>query len=142
MATIIIFAEGETPERVLSYLQRVDPAPYRTRTDALIEPDLSAVTEPDFHHWKHVAGSIVDMTQAEKDALDAAIAAAADAHTRSAAQQMLQGFEGQALFLRAFADIIKDEINLLRAEHGLAPRTLLQLRNAILARINDGTVDS
>ncbi len=37
----------------------------------------------------------------------------------------------------AFADIIKDEINILRAEHGLSARTLTQLKNAIQNRISE-----
>jgi len=33
--------------------------------------------------------------------------------------------------LKAFALVVLDEINLLRAEHSLAPRTAIQLRNAV-----------
>lgn len=38
--------------------------------------------------------------------------------------------------LRAFAEAVKDEINILRAEHGLTPRTMSQLVTAIKNKIN------
>ena len=37
--------------------------------------------------------------------------------------------------LRAFAEVVKDEINILRGQHGLAARTLAQLRTAIINKI-------
>lgn len=37
--------------------------------------------------------------------------------------------------LRAFAEVVKDEINILRAQHGLADRTLAQLRTAIRNKV-------
>ncbi len=37
--------------------------------------------------------------------------------------------------LRAFAELLVDELNTLRAFHGLAPRTLAQLRTAIRNKI-------
>ena len=37
--------------------------------------------------------------------------------------------------LKAFALVVLDEINLLRAQHGLAARTAEQLRSAIKARL-------
>ncbi len=37
--------------------------------------------------------------------------------------------------LRAFAEVIKDEINILRGQHGLADRTLAQLRTAIKNKV-------
>lgn len=43
------------------------------------------------------------------------------------------------LVLRAFADIVKDEINILRTTHGLSFRTLPQLVTAIKNRIDAST---
>ena len=37
--------------------------------------------------------------------------------------------------LRAFAEVVKDEINILRGQHGLADRTLAQLRTAIKNKV-------
>lgn len=37
----------------------------------------------------------------------------------------------------AFADIIKDEINILRSQHGLPNRTLVQLKTAIENRMSE-----
>jgi hypothetical protein len=82
------------------------------------------------------------MTQAEKDALDAAIAAALDAATRGGAKAELNGFASLPLLLRAFADVVKDEVNILRALHSIPDRTLAQLRTAIDGRIDSGDVDT
>lgn len=70
------------------------------------------------------------LSQAQSNALRAGGISALSARSES------------GILLRAFADVVRDEINTLRAQHSLAPRTLAQLRNAIEARINAGTVDS
>lgn len=36
----------------------------------------------------------------------------------------------------AFADVIKDELNILRGHHGLAPRTLAQFKTAMKNKLN------
>lgn len=167
MATVAIFDEGATPQRVLSVLVSVHTPDYDTRTDVVINPDLSLLEGiVPIRFWKHVAGAIVEYTQAEKDAQDAAEAAAADLSTREGAKSGLAGFQSQALLLRALADVIKDEINILRGQWvtfqaevaaannlsslkagvasmpALSDRTLAQLRTAIESRVDGGTVDS
>jgi hypothetical protein len=143
MALVVTFDEGASPERVLNVFRRADPAPYRARTDWVLNPDLSALdgVVPQ-KHWKHVGGAIVEYTQAEKDTQDAAELAANIAAIRTAAKARLDDFFADSLFMRAFADILKDEINILRAQHALAGRTLDQLKTAIKGRIDDGSVDT
>jgi hypothetical protein len=117
------------------------------------------------YYWKHVAGVISEMSQAEKDAYDAAEAAAAELAVRGGAKGGLLGFVSSALLHRAFADILKDEFNAVRgwitdfkvevaAANNLADlkariaglpdlpdRTLAQLKTAIRNRIDSGSVD-
>ncbi len=153
MPTIVVFAELESPQRVLSVTgASVNEGPWNDsgRTDFVVNPDLSAlkgIVPREF--WKHDGGLIVEWTQAEKDAkavADAADQAAQDAarlvSIRTEAAGGLDEFEVNSLLMRAFADIIKDEINTLRALHSLPDRTLAQLRTAITNRVNDGKVDS
>lgn len=150
MANVAIFDELATPQHVTQVLISVHTPDYSSRTDVVINPDLSlleGIVPRKF--WKHEAGAIVEWTQAEKDAkaaADAAAQAAAEAarlvNIRTEAAAGLNEFEVSPLLLRAFADIIKDEFNILRALHGLPDRTLAQLRTAIKNRVNDGTVDS
>ena len=45
------------------------------------------------------------------------------------------------MIIRALALTVMDEINLLRAEHGLSQRTKTQLINSIKNKINSGEVD-
>ncbi len=55
----------------LQHLRSVNTPDFPT-ADWLINPDLSAVAAVPNKYWKIVAGSVVEMTQAEKDAVDAA----------------------------------------------------------------------
>ena len=143
MAEVVIFNEAATPQQVVGHLKSVHTPDYSSRTDVVLNPDLSLVEGiVPRKFWKHVAGVIVEYTQTEKDAQDAAEAAAADLSTRTGAKAQLDGFARRPLVLRALADIIKDEINILRGLHGLPDRTLAQLRVAIGNRIDGGSIDS
>lgn len=88
--------------------------------------DLSAVNGP-IKYWKTVAGAAVMMDQSEIDAVDAQEAADVTASE--------QGRMDVDRVLRALALAVKDEINILRAEHGFAPRTNTQLINAIKGKV-------
>ena len=72
--------------------------------------------------------TLAEMSQSEKDAVDAAALVAA----RDSAVAQLQQQED---ILRAFMLIVLDEINALRTAAGLAERTELQLRAAIRNRL-------
>ena len=117
-------------------------------------------------HIKIVAGSPEEMTPAEKTVVNDAIAAQMTLDIRNGAKARMTGFEVDALQLRAFADILKDEINDQRAWltsfkaevaasisladfkirvaalPNMPQRTLAQLRTAIQSRIDSGAVDS
>lgn len=88
--------------------------------------DLSAVSGP-VKYWKAVSGAAVMMNQAESDAVDAQEAANV---TESEQDRM-----DVDRVLKAFALTVKDEFNILRNKHGLAPRTNTQLINAIKGRV-------
>jgi hypothetical protein len=153
MPHIIVFDEFATPQKVLSVSgPSVDNGPWEAsgRTDFVVvaPPDLLPLASVPKRYWKHVAGSIVEYTAAEKTIQDAADAAARAAQvvaeiaaTRVNAKNQLAEFAELGLLLRAFADLMKDEINILRALHALPNRTLAQLRTAIDTRVDDGSVD-
>ena len=154
MPRIVIFDELATPQRVVGMTGPSSPlAPYEARSDVVINPDLSALATIDGNFeivsytvprrdWKHEAGAIVTMTAGEIAARDAAQAAAQDLSTRESAKNGLLGFDSRSLLMRAFADIIREELNVLRALHSLPDRTLAQLRNAMGNKVDGGTVDS
>lgn len=153
---IVIFDEGASPEKVLTVHRRVnmglwvDPTTaLPLRSDVLAYADLAAVEGVvPFKYWKHDTGAIVSMTAAEITAQDAADAAAEAqrvlddlAAIRAGAAAGLDGFAEVPLALRAFADVVREEINILRALHTLTPRTLSQLKTAITNKVNSGDVD-
>lgn len=142
MALIVVFDELASPQKVLGVNRSADTGQYLGRTDIVVNPDLTALDGivPQ-RYWKHDTGLIVEFSQAEKDAQDAAEAQAADDALRLAAPALLDGQVPLALLLRAFADIIKDEFNILRALHSLPDRTLAQLKAAIQSRTAPGNVD-
>ncbi len=141
MPQIVIYDPNATPQRVLQVTgPSADQGPYirAGRTDFVVSPDLSALDGVAHRYWKHVDGAIFEYTTSEKDAQDAAEAGA----VRGLAKVQFDGFDVSPLVLRAFADVVKGEINTLRALHSLPPRSLAQLRTAIAARIDSGDVDA
>lgn len=75
---IAIFKAGKTPE----YYESVNGAEYMTdqanndttpnSPDVLINPDISAVKNVPVKFWKRVGDTVVEMDQADKDAIAAA----------------------------------------------------------------------
>ena len=107
------------------YLQSADPNELpEDLSNYISAPDLSAVAGVPVKYWLIVGDVVSEMTQAEKDAVDAAILDAA----RDNAIAELDSLEG---ILRQVLKIIMGEINILRSEHGLSARTLQQLKTAI-----------
>ena len=90
----------------------------------IINPDLSAVTGQPVKYWVISGDSVSLMDQAERDAVDAALREA----SRDATVAQLDQLEN---VLRALMLIILDQVNALRAQHGLTEVTPSQLRTAI-----------
>jgi len=92
--------------------------------DWIINPDLSAVTGFPSKYWIITGDVITLMSQAERDAVDAAIVSARRDGT-------VTTFDEVEDVMRAFARVLLDEINILRTQHSLADRTIAQLKTAI-----------
>lgn len=124
------------------------PADYRVSvntpdfpdSDWFHDPDVSAVAGLPLRYWQVGTNPVQAMTQIERDAVDAAIAAAQKAAAREAAVTALDGLGGYEL--RAIAAILIDEINNLRQwDSGLkaafqANTTVANIRTAVLALPN------
>lgn len=105
----------------LQYITSVNTPDYPT-ADWIINPDLSAVVGQPRKYWKINGNSVQLMNTPEQAAADAAIALAIEDEEVNALDNST---------LRRFALIMMDEINILRNEHSLAPRTIAQLKNAM-----------
>jgi len=93
------------------------------------EPDLSAVVGWAQKYWIITGDVITLMSQAARDAVDAT---ALDTERDNTAAELDQ-LEG---VLRAFAQVVLDEFNVLRNLHaGLAPRTVAQLKTALRGKL-------
>ena len=172
MPSIVIFNTGN--DRLINFLTSVNAPDYQGRPDVLIfdntttphEDTVKAFIESRLRKYLKVSGGdVVEMSQVEKDAVDAEIDSAYDLEVRTGAKALTDGFVDLPLLLRAVADIVKDEINLLRqrdrdrstdiaasttlanlktawaARASLTDRTLTQLKTAIKARIDSQTID-
>jgi len=107
------------------YLQSADPNELpEDLSNYISAPDLSAVAGVPVKYWLIVGDVVSEMTQAEKDAVDAALLSA----SRDGAAAELDNLEGT---LRQVIKILISELNILRSLHGLADRTLSQLRTQI-----------
>ncbi len=98
------------------------------------DPDLSAVINIRSIYWKEISGVFSEMTLAEKNIKNAQIAAANIIRDKSIAKWRISNER----VLRAFAEVVMDEINILRSEHNLIDRTLSQLVTAIKNKIDAG----
>ena len=81
-------------------------------------------------------GTVRNATQNEIDTFEGF---EQDDNNQIEASKVVEYFQNDPRFRRimiAFAAILVDEFNILRTEHGLADRTLLQLKTAIINRIS------
>ena len=141
MALIVIFDENSAPQKGLEIIPSVNTPDYEKRTDVLINPDLEAVKGISPKYLKHDKGKIVQMTEAEKTAQDTADLNTEKQNRRSAADTTLDSKDELGMVMRAFMEIVLNEINLLRDQAGLTPRTGAQLKTAIKNKISSGDVD-
>lgn len=106
----------------LAYMRSINTPDYPV-ADWVIDPDMSAVAGYPRKYWLLSGDKVTLMSQAERDAVDAA---ELSAQKDSLAEQLdISGFD------RAFAEIMLDEINLLRQRANMTPRTLIQLKTAL-----------
>ena len=112
------------------YLTSTSPASLpEPEANYIEDPDLSPVAGFPSIYWI-ITGDIVSlMDQAARDAVDAANLIA----SRDALADELDRAE---TFMRAFALIVMDELNILRGQHGLADRTPAQLKTALRNRLD------
>lgn len=104
----------------------------------LPEPESNYIREPDYsqvegwpkYYWI-INGDLVELAdQSTRDAIDAQRLA-------DKRDQISDQIDRAETILRAFAEVVLDEINLLRAEHpGFQPRTLSQLKTAIRNKLD------
>jgi hypothetical protein len=165
MASIVRYSTSSTPNPVTDYLPSVNTPDYEGQANVLVNPDLSAVSGQPLKYWKHVAGAIQLMTQGERDAADAAIAAALLLSQRAGAKDIFDGSGSDAKILKAVVLLLIDELNALRerdrdrstdvaaatnladlkarwaARSALADRTGAQARTAIRAKLDNGDAD-
>lgn len=168
MSQIVVYDPNDpvVPNRVTAYAASANTPEYDSEPNKLVNPDLSALSGVIVKFWKRVGLTVVEMSQAEKDAIAAAEATAQVAAVRTGAKLFIVNFHADSLFQRAVASVILDELNILRGwtrdlQAGIAgasslaqvktavaslpsltDRTLAQVKSAINSRIDDGTVDN
>ena len=113
------------------FLRSVNEPDY-PKSEWIWEPDLGAVTGIDSKYWV-VAGDVVSlMKQADRDEVDATLAAQAVATDRAEQKARLDSerlLKGMVLWVR-------DELNELRAKHSLPPLTAKEIKAAIKGHVD------
>ena len=115
MSVIVVFDEGASPQKVLEVHPSADTPQYDGRTDVLVNPDLAPVTGILRKYWKVVVDAVLEYTQGEKDAQDAAEAAAAELAMRTGAQDQFDGQTTWGQVLRAIVSLLIQRFNLVGA---------------------------
>jgi hypothetical protein len=72
MANIFIYNTGDTeiPNRIVSYERSVNTPDYNDEPSKLVNPDVSSLSAISEDYWKYSGGSVVEMSQSEKDIVD------------------------------------------------------------------------
>jgi hypothetical protein len=110
------------------YLKSVSPNSLPEPLVNYIEdPDLSNVVGVPSIYWIITGDVITEMTQGEKDAVDAAILSAARDGEMQAEIDNLESV------VRQLTKLTVDELNILRALHSLPDRTMTQVRDQLRA---------
>jgi len=104
---------GELPESKNNYIE---------------EPDLSAVAGQPSKYWTVSGNQVRLMNDTGRAAVDSVELASNRENTLAELDQV----EG---VLRAFTLVLLDEINVLRAQHTLPPRTIAQLKSAVRTKL-------
>jgi len=95
MANVIIF--DEVTKRVTDYLKSVHTPDYTGRDDIIINPENLPICV--MKYWKIANGQIVEMSQAEKDAVDAEEKQREKQARLNAAQDGATSFQGDSQYL-------------------------------------------
>lgn len=102
--------------------------------DWIINPDLSAVAGQPNKYWL-INGDVVTLASpAERTVIDDALAATRAAKDK---EEEKNRFDNERV-LKAFAELVLDQFNVLRAIEGLPDLTFAQLRTAIRDKIDVG----
>ena len=94
----------------------------------ILSPDMSAVAGYPSKYWVITGDNVTLMDQAARDAVDAAAEAA---QLDSIADELDQ----TRTIMRAFAEVVLDQVNALRADHGRNALTLAQLKTAVRGKL-------
>lgn len=94
----------------------------------IYNPDITLVSDHPTKYWVIVGDAISLMSQAEQDVITAT-------ELDNERDNTVGTLDSTEDLLRAFALTLLDEINTLRSQHSLAPRTIAQLKSAIRAKL-------
>ena len=103
----------------------------------IINPDLSSLIETDSKYWVIEGDTVRDMTDVEKDVVDANEASATEAAAKTAAKAVIDGADPiMNKTLTAIAEVIQDELQALKNNTPLASRTMDQLKQEAKDKID------
>jgi hypothetical protein len=140
VASVAIFRAGQPPQ----YLTSVHTPDYSADPDAIINPDVSALTGVPLRYWKRNGSLVQEMNATEKAAVDTSAATAVISGRRTLAEAVKDDATVDGIRWRALVDILLDEINVLRAAvvPALPARTRAQVKTAFGNRISSGSADT
>lgn len=112
----------------MQYLKSVNTPDYN-ETIWWINPTLPNCIQK---YWKNDSGSLAEMSQAEKDAVDIAEQEAEDD-----LEELRKDIDSLERLVKSFALVCLDQFNTLRQQHSLSEITVSQLRNAVKTKYDE-----
>jgi len=127
-ATAQVLTSTDATDMTNRFGSTVDFSTYASNAEWIYDPDLSAVAGEPTKYWIITGDVITLMDQAAQDVVDAA----EDLARRNA---MANSIFVTDPTMKAFAEVILEQINTLRTEHALPTATLAQLRAAVFGKL-------
>ena len=91
-------------------------------------PDLSEVVGFQAQYWTIVGDNVGLKTLAERDAIDSIV-------NSERLDAIANDFDRPQTIIKAFAEVMLDQINALRADHGRPPATMQALKTSIRSKL-------
>ena len=127
-ATAQVLTSTDATDMTNRFGSTVDFSTYASNAEWIYDPDLSAVAGEPTKYWIITGDVITLMDQAAQDVVDAA---AETTQLDSISDELDQ----TRTILRAFAEVVLDQVNALRADHGRNALTLAQLKTAVRGKL-------
>lgn len=135
MANIAIIDRSKIPIRVIQYIESVNTPDFDKRDDVIVQPDISLLKDVPIIYWKVQNGSILEMSQSEKESVDLEIKTIAYEGQKAAARESISGLSPETVALKAMIQSLLDRINLIETQLNINVSTFEEIKQDAVEKV-------